>query len=114
MTERDYFTELYGPLGSAADDDDDEDRSIVPDGGSTRVPLYLMDGTSQPARSEVAPTQDAARTFRWDTSGVLQRHRPGWRQQQRAATTDDVDILDAVNSLNAAYDALVEQRAPAG
>jgi hypothetical protein len=31
------------------------DRSTVPDGGSSRVPLYLMDGTSQPARSEVAP-----------------------------------------------------------
>jgi hypothetical protein len=81
---RDYFTELYGGNACGDDDDESKERRILPDGGSVRRPLLLMDS---------APPRDAGpRPFNFDGSGVLQAHRPGFRRASRAATTSDVAI----------------------
>jgi hypothetical protein len=91
-----------------------ENDAILSDGQGVRVPLTLMDHDVPGPARDIASTHDAAaRPYKWNGSGLLLR-RPGFRPKtllQDAATTEDVEALDAAKALNDGYARLHAQRA---
>jgi hypothetical protein len=83
----------------------------LPDGGSIRRPLYLMDGSGE---RHATSHQSPEKRYAWDGNTSFQLHRPGFRPRtllRDAATTADVEALDAAKALNDGYAKLREQRA---
>jgi hypothetical protein len=86
-----------------------QNDAILADGERVRVPVTVMDHDT----SGRAVTQDGEKRG-WNGDALVQLRRPGFRPKtllKDAATTEDVEAMDAAKSLNKAYDELHAKRA---